>query len=138
MTDITCPTNISPERVARRTAKLNKKRDTDFPLWASAGETVLQQVAGPKNTAEQIEEEMRVSMLDYETRRATLHVTQGYKAYLYRERIRPFFTPTAFASLDRKRRIYPLDPTYAVEYWQGLYRELSLPTDRALDLLGLS
>jgi hypothetical protein len=124
MTDISNPTDINPTRVERRVDRLNKRRETDFPLWATAGEKVLTQVAGPQRVADEVEEELRAAAHAYEMRRSAFLVGMGYKAYRYREMIRPYFTASAFASLDRKRRIYPLDPVYASEYWGGLVKEL--------------
>ncbi len=124
MTDIRNPTEIAPSRVERRVKRLNERRESDNPLWATAGDAVLTQVAGPRRTFAEIEEEMRVAVLSLEMRMGAFNAEVGYKAYCYREMIRPFFTATAFAALDRKRRIYPLDPVYASEYWGGLVREL--------------
>ena len=124
MSDIRTPTEISPKRVERRVDRLNKRRETDNPLWATAGETVLTQVAGPRRTADEVEEQLRAWAHTYEMRRSAFLVEMGYKAYRYREMIRPYFTATAFAALDGKRRIYPLDPVYAADYWGGLVREL--------------
>jgi len=124
MTDIRNPTEIAPSRVERRVKRLNDRRESENPLWATAGETVLTQVAGPRRTADEVEEELRAEAHRYEMSRSAFLVEMGYKAYRYREMLRPYFTASAFAALDRKRNIYPLDPVYASEYWGGLCKEL--------------
>jgi hypothetical protein len=45
MSDIRNPTEIAPSRVERRVKRLNERRESDNPLWASAGEKVLSQLA---------------------------------------------------------------------------------------------
>jgi hypothetical protein len=124
MTDIRNPTEISTARVERRVDRLNKRRETDFPLWATAGEKVLTQVAGPRRTADEVEEQLRAYVLDVEMRLEACRAEMEYRAYRYREMLRPYFTASAFAALDRKRCVYPPDPVYAADYWGGLVREL--------------
>ena len=124
MTDIRTPTEISAKRAQRRVKRLNERRETENPLWATAGETVLTQVAGPRRTADEVEAELRAYVLEVEMRLDACRVEMEDRAYRFREMIRPFFTPEAFASLDRKRRTYPLDPVYAADYWRALVREL--------------
>jgi len=124
MTDIRTPTEIAPSRVERRVRRLNDRRETDNPLWATAGETVLTQVAGPRRTADEVEAELQGYVLDVQTRLDACRVEMEDRAYRFREMLRPFFTEGAFASLDRKRDIQPPDPVYAADYWRGLVREL--------------
>lgn len=120
------PTAVDPTKVTRRVARLNKARMADNPLWATGGEAVLSQVAGEPISEAQESERLWRERRDRELSWAKHNVERGYRAYLYRERLRPFFTPMAFARLDEKRRIYPLDPVYAVEYWRNLCRECGL------------
>ena len=124
MSDTRTPTEISAKRVDRRVARLNERRETENPLWATASEEVLTQVAGPRRTADEVEEELRGYVLEVEMRLAACQADLGYRGYCYREMLRPYFTATAIASLDRKRRIYPSSSEYAADYWGGLVREL--------------
>jgi hypothetical protein len=124
MSDIRNPTEIAPSRVERRVKRLNERRESDNPLWASAGEKVLSQVAGPRRTADEVEEELRAYVVDVEMRIEACRVEMEKRAHHYREMLWPFFTAEAFASLDRKRLIYPSDPVYAADYWWRLCNEL--------------
>jgi hypothetical protein len=124
MTDIRNPTEIAPSRVERRVKRLNERRESDNPLWATAGETALTQVAGPRRTADEVEAELRAYVLDVEMRLEACRVEMEDRAHHFREVLRPFFTAEAFASLDRKRMTYPSDPVYGADYWRGLVREL--------------
>ncbi len=124
MSDIRIPTEISAKRVERRVARLNERREADFPLWATAGEQVLTQVAGPMRTADEVEEQLRAYVLDVEIRLDACRAEMEDRGYRYREMLRPYFTGPAFAALDRKRLTYPVDPVYAADYWRGLVREL--------------
>lgn len=134
MTDIRNPIEIAPSRVSRRVKRLNERREANNPLWATAGEKVLTQVAGPRRTADEVEEELRAYVLDVENRLDACRAEMEERACRFRETLRPYFTPPAFASLDRKRCSYPLDPVYAADYWRGLCREL-LGADFTLVLL---
>jgi len=119
---------ITAQRVRRRVAKLNRRRQEQFPLWASAGEDVLCQVAGPVRTETDVRAELDAMRLDVERRLAQMRVTSSWQGYLLRERVRPYFTPVAMALFDRERcRIYPRTHTYASCYWRELLRELGLP-----------
>jgi hypothetical protein len=124
MTDIRNPTEIAPSRVERRVKRLNERRETENPLWATGGETALTQVAGPRRTADEVEAELRAYVRDVEMRLEACRAEMEDRAYRYREMLRPYFTTTAFAALDRKRLVYPPDPVYAADYWGGLVREL--------------
>ena len=98
-----------------------------YPLWASAGEEVLSQVAGPVRTEEDVRAELDFMRLDVEKRIAEMRVNASWSGYLLRERIRPYFTAEAMAQLDRELcRIYPRGPTYAACYWRDLCRDLGL------------
>jgi len=124
MTDIRNPTEIAPSRVERRVKRLNDRRKTNNPLWATAGETLLTQVAGPRRTADEVEEQLRAYVLDVEMRLEACRVEMENRAYHYREMLRPFFSAAGMAALDRKRCTQPPDPVYAADYWRGLVKEL--------------
>jgi hypothetical protein len=75
-------------------------------------------------TADEVEAELRDYVRDLEMRLAACRAEMEDRAHRFREMLRPFFTAEAFASLDRKRLIYPSDPVYAADYWWRLCNEL--------------